>query len=141
MSADLPAGSSIPELLESARAAEKDQALVYRSLASRAEAAGDPDLAQRFHDLHADEQHHVSRLTARLLELRSLPPELPDRASVVLPLDDWERHVRLREEDEIRRYSRLLAADLDEVTRELVAEILAVEENHLVELGGKWTMA
>ncbi len=129
------------ELLEEARAAEKDQALVYRSLASRAEDAGEGALAQRFHDLHADEQHHVSRLTARLLELQTLPRELSVRASVVLPLDDWEQHVRTREEEEVRRYAALLNADLDAATRQLIEEIFAVEQNHVSELGGKWTMA
>lgn len=132
---------SVVPLLESARAAEKDQALLYRSLASRAEAADDPELAERFHWLHADEQHHLSRLTARLLELRSLPRELSDPPSTVLQLESWQEQVRVREEGEIRRYTKLLEADLDPATRQLIEEIIAVEENHLAELGGKWTMA
>lgn len=141
MSGENNPGMNVIEMLAEARAAEKDQALVYRSLASRAEDAGDDALAQRFHELHADEQHHVSRLTARLLELQSLPQELSNRPSVVPPLEDWEQQVRTREEEEVRRYSEFLDADLDPVTRRLVEEILSVEENHLAELGGKWTMA
>ena len=45
-------------LLEASREREKAQALFYRSLAARAEAAGDEELADRFYALHADEQHH-----------------------------------------------------------------------------------
>lgn len=128
-------------LLEDARRAEKEQALVYRSLAAKAESAGAPDLAQRFHDLHADEQHHLSRLTARLLELRERPSDLPGTTSIVISLDAWKAEVRAREQEEVRRYQRLLSGDLDPATRVLLEAILAVEENHLAELGGKWTMA
>jgi rubrerythrin len=141
MSAAIPPIEPDLDLLESARVSEKEQALVYRALAARAEATGLGDLAQRFHDLHADEQHHLSRLTARLLELRRRPPDLPGTTSIVIPLDGWEEHVRRREEDEIRRYAILLREPLDAATRRLIESILAVEENHLAELGGKWTMA
>src|SRR5690606_31685306 len=61
--------------LEELRRHEKDQALLCRSLAARAEEA-EVELAQRFHDLHADEQHHLSRLTARVLELGGRPADL-----------------------------------------------------------------
>lgn len=137
--------SSLPvptlELIESARLAEKEQALVYRGLSARAEVADRADLAQRFHDLHADEQHHVSRLTARLLELGLLPRELPNSTRIIVPLEGWEPHVRLREEAEKSRYLRILEEELDLDTRQLVESILEVEEHHLAELGGKWTMA
>lgn len=132
---------TVAQILETARRAEKEQALVYRSLAARAESAALTELAQRFHDLHADEQHHLSRLTARLLELRERPAELSATTSVSIPLDSWEEQVRRRELEEVGRYRGLLSADLDPVTRTLLEEILAVEENHLTELGGKWTMA
>jgi len=55
------------EALHEARAAEKEQAAFYRRLAAEAEALGDDALAERLNGLHADEQHHLSRLTARSL--------------------------------------------------------------------------
>ena len=55
-------------LLEASRLREKAQTLFYRALAAQAIAAGDDDASERLNDLHADEQHHLSRLTARLLE-------------------------------------------------------------------------
>ncbi|HUE96633.1 MAG TPA: ferritin-like domain-containing protein [Longimicrobiaceae bacterium] len=128
------------DLLERARAAEKEQALWYRSLASRAEELS-PDLAQRFHDLHADEQHHLSRITARVLELGERPKDLAAVRAPAVDLDEWEPGVREREGEEIARYRRLLDEPLDEVTRALIEAILAVEEHHAAELGGKWTMA
>lgn len=133
--------SALVEQIEAARSAEKVQALVYRSLAARAEARGDTDLAARFHDLHADEQHHLSRLTARLLELGARPLDLGAMRAADLPVDGWESHVRQRELAEVERYTRLLEQDLDLETRDLLEEILAVERRHATELGGKWTMA
>ncbi|MBW3629746.1 MAG: hypothetical protein KY464_10665, partial [Gemmatimonadetes bacterium] len=67
-----------PNLLELCRRAEKEQAIFYRKLASEAELRDDLDLSQRLHDLHADEQHHLSRLTARLIELGHRPADLGD---------------------------------------------------------------
>lgn len=129
------------EKLEELRRAEKEQALVYRSVAARAEAAGLSDLAQRFHDLHADEQHHLSRLTARVLELGGRPVDLTPATSVEIPLEDWEPIVRQREQAEIDRYAALQPDELDEETRALIEEIIGVESHHASELGGKWTMA
>lgn len=136
------AGSNrlLTHLLEEARVAEKEQALCYRSLAALAEDQA-PDLAQRFHDLHADEQHHLSRLTARVLELGERPQDLSSIRAIPAALDGWEEQIREREAAEIERYRRLLAGDLDDETRALVQGILAVEEQHAGELGGKWTMA
>jgi rubrerythrin len=127
--------------LERCRAAEKEQALLYRALAALAEEREDAELSQRFHDLHADEQHHLSRLTARLLELGERPPDLAGASTPEHALDDWEPLVRRREAEEIRRYEALLAADLDGETRALLEGILEVERHHAEELGGKWTAA
>lgn len=135
-----PATASLVELLEEARAAEKEQALAYRTLAARAEEES-PELAQRFHDLHADEQHHLSRLTARVLELGARPRDLSGARATPIGLDGWESQVRERELGEIDRYRRALRAEMDEQTRELLTEILSVEEQHVRELGGKWTLA
>ena len=128
-------------LLEAARRAEKEQALFYRRLASDAEARDAVDLAARFHDLHADEQHHLSRLTARLVELGHVPADLGELRMVAVEAEGWEEVARAREEEEIRRYEGLAAAPVDEQTRALAEEILGVERNHARELGGKWTMA
>src|SRR5690606_39854799 len=96
------------EVLETLRRAEKEQTLTYRSLAARAEAAGDGELAQRFHDLHADEQHHFSRITARILELGGQPVDLadvrPDVAAADGNLDGWAQEIRAREQYEVDRY-------------------------------------
>ncbi len=65
--------SDLIAALEEARAAEKEQALFYRALAAEAERRGDAALSERYNELHADEQHHLARLTARLLELGAAP--------------------------------------------------------------------
>jgi rubrerythrin len=127
--------------LELCRAAEKEQALLYRALAALAEEREDAELSQRFHDLHADEQHHLSRLTARLLELGARPPDLAGTPTPEHALDDWEPLVRRREAEEIRRYGALLDGELDGQTRALLEGILEVERHHAEELGGKWTAA
>jgi rubrerythrin len=127
--------------LEEARAAEKAQALFYRALAAEAEARGNEGLSERLNELHADEQHHLSRLTARLLELGAAPADLahvaPDRA----PLEEWEDAARSREHEEVRRYEALLEAGMDDATAALVRAILETERHHAEELGGKWTAA
>lgn len=132
--------SPIPQL-EILRKAEKEQALVYRDLAARAEESGDPELAQRFHDLHADEQHHLSRLTARILELGGMPADLGGVSFEPIPLTEWQESIREREEREIRRYHEMLDEITDGVTRALLDGIVEVEAQHVVELGGKWTLA
>ena len=133
--------TEIARVLEECRAAEKEQAHYYRALGARAEAEGDEALAQRFHDLHADEQHHLSRLTARLTELGYVPLDLGDLRMVPVETEGWEGVARRREEAEILRYETLAAAMVDRQTRALAEEILEVERNHARELGGKWTMA
>jgi rubrerythrin len=127
--------------LQAARAAEKEQAHFYRSLAAAAEAADRPDLAERFHDLHADEQHHVSRLTARLVELGEQPAALSSAAPAAAELEGWEAVAAARERAEVERYESLLAGEWDEATRGLLIDTLEVERRHAETLGGKWTMA
>lgn len=127
--------------LEELRRAEKVQATHYRALASLAEAGGDQAAAQRLHDLHADEQHHLSRLTARLVELGQTPAELPVPSGSPADLAGWEDAARRREGDEVERYQRFLGGELDPTTRALVEGILEVEIHHRDELAGKWTIA
>src|SRR3954469_5276655 len=98
--------------LHGARAEERIQALFYRALASVAETGNDADLAERLNGLHADEQHHLSRLSARLLELGEKledlgPPSLPE-----VGIEAWESLARQREQVEIDRYSTILQQDL-----------------------------
>jgi rubrerythrin len=126
--------------LHAARAAERQQALYYRALAAVAETAGDGLASERLNGLHADEQHHLSRLTARLLELGQVAPELPHETPAVT-LDDWEHEARLREQGEVIRYEKLLALAPDEQTTHMIHEILAAERAHERELGGKWMEA
>lgn len=128
-------------LIEAARRAEKDQALYYRRLAADAEARNEPALAERLHDLHADEQHHLSRLTARLIELGREPGDVAGGRATEALTDDWETTARAREHEEIMRYEALLAASLDDQTHSLVESIVSVERNHAAVLAGKWTLA
>lgn len=129
------------KLLAEARAAEKAQSLFYRALAAEAEERGDAALSERYNDLHADEQHHLSRLTARLLELGAPLAELGDMKGELVGMDGWEPAARIREEAEVRRYEELLRQPLDAQTAALLGEILDTERHHARELGGKWTPA
>ena len=128
-------------LVRQARHAEKEQALFYRGLAAAAEAIDDKPLAERLNGLLADEQHHLSRLTARLLELGFGVEDLSGTAMPPTELSGWETIARERELVEVARYEALLAASLDDVTRGLIDDILTAERNHCRELGGKWMMA
>ena len=128
-------------LLHAARAAEKEQALFYRQLAASAELADDAVAVERLNGLLADEQHHLSRITARLLELGEAVTDLSGVEAPAAQLSGWERVARSREADEIARYEALAALGWDDATRALVDEILQAERNHERELGGKWMMA
>lgn len=127
--------------LEEARAAEKAQALFYRALAAEAENRGDAALSERYNELHADEQHHVSRLTARLLELGAELADISGLAGETIGMDGWEAAATIREEAEVLRYEQLLQGEMDPDTRALLEEILDTERHHAAELGGKWTTA
>lgn len=127
--------------LQRLRAAERAQAAFYRALAGRAEAAGVAPLAERLQGLHADEQHHFSRLTARLLELGAAGAPLDPPRQDLPDLSEWEVVAREREQAEVREYASLLAAELDDHTRALVEEILTAERKHAELLGGKWMLA
>ena len=129
--------------IEERRVAEKAQAVFYRALAAAAEESGDEELAQRLHGLHADEQHHLSRLTARLVEMGVTPVELARAgAGRAKPEpESWEADARVREDREVAEYEALLSREMDSRTKELLGEILEVERHHARELGGKWTLA
>lgn len=128
--------------LEDARSAEKEQAHFYRTLAAEAESRGDDAMSERFNELHADEQHHVSRLTARLLELGAPLAELPQPHPSSARMDGWTAAASMREDAEVERYERLLQMDgVDADTRALLEEILETERHHVENLGGKWTTA
>jgi rubrerythrin len=134
--------SALLDALHEARLREKRQTLFYRRLAAEAEWAGLSVDAERLNDLHADEQHHLSRLTARLLELGGDADDLRGVAAPEVSLDGWEEQARTREAEEVRWYEGLLTpAGLDDATRSLVAEILASERHHLSDLRGKWMSA
>jgi rubrerythrin len=124
--------------LHDARRAEKLQAMFYRALAAAAEAAADGNLSERLNGLHADEQHHLSRLTVRLVELGEAVADLGGEAPPEVGLPGWEAEARRREQDEIDRYAGLLDADVDDRTRHMLAEFLDAERSHADALGGKW---
>ena len=134
-------GEIVRGFLTEARRREKVRTLIYRTLAAEAELAGDADASERLNGLHADEQHHLSRLTARLLELGGEPEELGGLPRPELPLEGWEARARELEADEVDFYEEATALDLDPDTAEIVDEILASERMHLEHLGGKWMPA
>lgn len=128
-------------ILEEGRRMEKGRTLKYRALASLAEYAGDSDAAERLNALHADEQHHLSRLTARLLELGANPEELPMKAGASVDLAGWEDAAREEEAREIEWYEAQIAHVEDPETCRILREILASERLHLTHLAGKWMRA
>ncbi len=128
--------------LATARRQEKGMTLFYRALAAEAELEGREEEAERLNGLHADEQHHLSRLTARLLELGVAPESLREIPRPTPGLDGWEGPARDREAREIAFYREWVAAGVeDDVTLAIVNEILESEEHHHRELGGKWMSA
>lgn len=123
------------------RRREKAQTVFYRKMAAMAEAQGDEAVTERLNELHADEQHHLSRISARLLELGETLEEVEARGGEPVPLSDWERVARMREEEEIVWYGGWLDRILDPDTRSIIAEIQDSEKHHARELGGKWMLA
>lgn len=132
--------SVVEFLLQEARRRERAQTHFYRSLAAHADLVGDRAAAERLNGLLADEQHHLSRITARLLELGSRPDERTEAPGAPL-FEGWERQARGRETDEVTWYERVLEVVTDPQTRALFDEILASERHHREELGGKWMSA
>lgn len=127
-------------VLQEGRRRERAQAFFYRALAGDAEAAGDTPGAERLSELLADEQHHVSRLTARLMELGERPSE--ERDVVDVPdLTSWEPVARVREEGEVRWYEEAIRRIDDEATVLVLRGILASERHHHRDLAGKWMPA
>jgi phosphoheptose isomerase/rubrerythrin len=131
-----PAGTIA--LLHAARLEEKRQALFYRALATAAETANDEALSERLNELHADEQHHLSRLTVRLMEMGEAVADVGNEPSPAVQLQGWQDVARLRERAEIERYRTLLRRELDEKTRATIEQFMAAERGHEAELGGKW---
>ena len=132
--------SDTVRILQEGRRRERVQAGFYRLLAGTAEAAGDDTTAERLNELLADEQHHVSRLTARLLEMAEKPGEGGDVPDVPR-LDAWEDAARRREADEVAWYEEAIARVQDAETAAVLREILASERHHHERLGGKWMPA
>jgi rubrerythrin len=137
VSDERPGSEGVRDLHE-ARVAEKLQTLFYRDLAEQAEEAGDAGLAESLNELLADEQHHLSRITARLLEMAEPVENLIDLSVARGSLAGWESAARQRERAEIQRYELLLTKPLDARTAELIAELLRVEREHERNLAGKW---
>jgi rubrerythrin len=125
-------------LLHAARLAEKRQALFYRALAAAAEDIRDDDLSERLNGLHADEQHHLSRLTVRLVELGEAVDDVGAEAAPQVALDGWEDTARLREGEELARYTVLKSHELDDKTRHMIEQFIEAETGHARVLGGKW---
>ena len=123
--------------LSESRRREKAQTLFYRALAADAELAMDADASERLNELHADEQHHLSRLTARILELGGVPEELRDVPTPDAPFETWQVTAREREADEVGWYEEALGGDMDAESRRTLSEILESERRHHAELRGK----
>jgi rubrerythrin len=133
---------TLADRLRDARRREKGMTLFYRALAALAEDLGRGDASERLNGLHADEQHHLSRITARLLELGEVPGDLRDVARPGVDFDSWESDARQREADEIDHYTAWLDEGVgDAETEEIVREILESEVHHHRDLGGKWMPA
>jgi rubrerythrin len=132
---------AVLDALRAAARAERAQAAYYRALAARAEAqTAAPELAERLNGLVADEQHHLSRLVARLLELGA-PAAVEEPVVAAVDSAAWEADARGRERQEIERYSALLELDLDARTRSMIEGFLEAERHHEEQLGGKWMAA
>jgi rubrerythrin len=128
-------------LLQEGRRRELEQALFYRFLSGDAERAGDAAAAERLNELLADEQHHVSRLAARILELGGKPEGAGTSPRALPALDAWEGEARRREEDEVAWYEDALGGVEDPRTRSVLREILDSERHHREGLAGKWMPA
>lgn len=133
--------TKLADVLREGRRRELEQALFYRFLAAAAEAVGDGPTAERINELLADEQHHVSRLTARLLELGEKPEDVRTPPPPVPPLSEWQAEARRREAEEIAWYEEALESVSDAQTVAVLREIVASERHHHDDLAGKWMSA
>lgn len=128
--------------LHEARVLEKEQALFYRVLSSQAEELELPEDIEALNGLLADEQHHLSRLSVRLVELGE---ELAPLSDAHMPTDaiydNWRDVARIRERKEVARYEALLAQDLDPDTARMIESFLDTEKQHEMHLAGKYTDA
>jgi rubrerythrin len=127
-------------LLNEGRRREREQAAFYRFLAGDAELVDDAATAERLNELLADEQHHVSRLTARLLEMGERPEDVAGTAEIPA-LGGWEEEARRREADEVAWYEEAIRRANDRDTVAVLREILASERHHHHRLAGKWMSA
>lgn len=128
--------------LHEARALEKEQTQFYRVLSGQAEEQGNLADAEALNGLLADEQHHLSRLSVRLVELGE---ELAPLSDAHLPSDavypSWQSVARIRERKEIARYEKLLELELDPETEKVIRGFLVTEREHERNLSGKYTDA
>lgn len=121
--------------------AEREQARWYRALSVLAEQAGNEEDIEALNGLVADEQHHLSRLKNRMVELGvEIHADSMDFKDAT-DYPDWKQAARERERDEIRRYEDLLKEELDAETIKIIKRILETERAHEQNLGGKYTEA
>ena len=133
---------SFAPALHEARALEKQQAQFYRVLSAEAEEQGNLEDVEALNGLLADEQHHLSRLSVRLVELGE---ELAPLSDAKLPSDAvypaWHEVARIRERKEIARYEEMLQLELDAETAKMIRSFLETELEHEQHLAGKYTDA
>lgn len=129
------------QALRQARRAEKEQSIFYRALAARAESDNNAQLSEDLNGLHADEQHHLSRLSVRLVELGQPLDDLEGLILGVQEYPNWQPAARARERAEVDRYEKLLQESLDADTEALIREILDAERKHAESLAGKYMNA
>lgn len=133
---------SFAPALHEARALEKQQAQFYRVLSAEAEEQGNLEDVEALNGMLADEQHHLSRLSVRLVELGE---ELAPLSDAKLPSDAvypaWQEVARIRERKEIARYEEMLKLELDAETAHMIRSFLETEHEHERHLAGKYTDA
>ncbi|HEY0674548.1 MAG TPA: hypothetical protein VGD27_19885 [Longimicrobiales bacterium] len=133
---------SFAPALHEARVLEKEQAQFYRVLSAEAEERGNAVDIEALNGLLADEQHHLSRLSVRLVELgEELAPLSDQNMPSDAIYDSWQHVARIRERKEIARYETILQLPLDADTAAMIRGFLEVERQHEQHLAGKYTDA
>ena len=128
--------------LHEARALEKEQAQFYRVLSSQADDEGNAADIEALNGLLADEQHHLSRLSVRLVELgEDLAPLSDEHMPSDAVYATWRDVARIRERREIARYEKILELPLDPETAAMISGFIEVEKQHEEHLAGKYTDA